>query len=69
MARIIAMGKESGAKVVFVQPQFSEKSAAVILEQIGAEVVRLDPLAHEGGTATRRPPDFCGRIEIGFWAG
>lgn len=45
MARIIATGKKSGAKVVFVQPQFSEKSAGVIARQIGAQVVRLDPLA------------------------
>jgi zinc transport system substrate-binding protein len=45
MARIIALGKETGAKVVFVQPQFSEKSASVIARQIGAQVVRLDPLA------------------------
>ncbi len=47
MARIIKMGKDSGAKVVFVQPQFSEKSAAVIASQIGATVVRLDPLAED----------------------
>jgi len=45
LARIIAFGKESGARVVFVQPQFSQKSAAVIAKQIGATVVRLDPLA------------------------
>ena len=45
MARIIALGKETGARVVFVQPQFSEKSASVIARQIGAKVVRLDPLA------------------------
>jgi len=45
MARIIAMGKETGAKVVFVQPQFSEKSANIIAKQIGAKIVRLDPLA------------------------
>lgn len=45
MARIIAMGKQTGANVVFVQPQFSEKSANVIAKQIGAKVVRLDPLA------------------------
>lgn len=45
MAHIIAMGKKTGAKVVFVQPQFSEKSASVIAKQIGAKVVRLDPLA------------------------
>lgn len=45
MMRIIAMGKKTGARVVFVQPQFSEKSASVIARQIGARVVRLDPLA------------------------
>ena len=45
MARIIAMGKKAGAKVIFVQPQFSEKSANIIAKQIGAKVVRLDPLA------------------------
>lgn len=47
MARIIAEGREEGAKVVFVQPQFSEKSAAVIAKQIGATIVRLDPLAED----------------------
>jgi len=45
MMRIIAMAKKTGARVIFVQPQFSEKSAAVIARQIGARVVRLDPLA------------------------
>lgn len=45
LARIIEKGRESGAGVVFVQPQFSEKSAKVIADQIGARVVRLDPLA------------------------
>lgn len=54
MARIIATGKESGAKVVFVQPQFSEKSAAVIARQIGAAVVRLDPLAEDWDGNMRR---------------
>jgi zinc transport system substrate-binding protein len=54
MARIIAMGKESGARVVFVQPQFSEKSASVIARQIGAEVVRLDPLAEDWADNLRR---------------
>ncbi len=47
LARIIAAGKESGARVVFVQPQFSRKSAAVIARQIGATVVPLDPLAED----------------------
>jgi zinc transport system substrate-binding protein len=47
MARIIATGRETGARVVFVQPQFSQKSASVIAAQIDARVVRLDPLAED----------------------
>lgn len=54
MARIIKLGKESGARVVFVQPQFSEKSAATIASQIGATVVRLDPLAEDWSANMRR---------------
>jgi len=54
MAHIIAMGKETGAKVVFVQPQFSEKSASVIAKQIGAKVVRLDPLAADWSDNLRK---------------
>lgn len=45
LGHIIAVGKKTGSKVIFVQPQFSEKSAAVIAKEIGATVVRLDPLA------------------------
>lgn len=45
LSHIISTATQSGIKVVFVQPQFSEKSATVIARQIGATVVRLDPLA------------------------
>lgn len=54
MARIIAKGRESGARVVFVQPQFSEKSASVIAKQIGARVVPLDPLAADWSENLRK---------------
>lgn len=54
MERIIAIGRETGAKVIFVQPQFSEKSASVIAKQIGATVVRLDPLAEDWSGNLRR---------------
>lgn len=47
LSAIISKARETGAKVIFVQPQFSEKSAAVIAQQIGAQVVRLDPLAED----------------------
>ena len=33
--------------VIFAQPQFSSKSAAVIAREIGGEVVMIDPLAEE----------------------
>ena len=45
MAQIIAMGKKTGARVVFTQPQFSEKSARTIAAQIGATVLPLDDLS------------------------
>jgi len=45
LARIITMGKEQHIPVVFVQPQFSERSAKVIASEMGARVVPLDPLA------------------------
>ena len=38
--------KSEGIKVIFVQPQFSSKSAEVIAREIGAQVVFADPL-HE----------------------
>ena len=47
MVRIIDMGRETGAGVIFVQPQFSQKSASVIAAQIDARIVRLDPLAED----------------------
>ncbi len=54
MARIISEGREEGVRVVFVQPQFSEKSAQVIARQLGASVVRLDPLAADWDDNLRR---------------
>ena len=45
LARIIEEGREEGVSVVFVQPQFSTKSAEVIAKELGAKVLHLDPLA------------------------
>lgn len=45
LAEIIKLGRESGIKTVFVQPQFSQKSAGVIARELDAEVVTLDPLS------------------------
>jgi zinc transport system substrate-binding protein len=45
LARVIDEARAKGIKVVFVQPQFSRRSAELIAEQIGGHVVAVDPLA------------------------
>jgi len=46
LATIIKEAKEENAKVVFVAPQFSQKSAVSIAKQINGKVVPIDPLAY-----------------------
>ena len=45
--KVIALAKESGIKVVFVQPQFSVQSAEAVAKEIDGEVVFADPLAFD----------------------
>lgn len=47
LSQIIAQAQALDTKVIFVQPQFSQKSAEVIAQQIGATTVHLDPLAED----------------------
>ena len=42
---LIDHAKEKKIKVVFVQPQFSTRSAALLARQIGGQIVYADPLA------------------------
>ena len=44
LIKLIKYAKNRGIKVIFVQPEFSKKSAEVIAKNIGAKVVVLDPL-------------------------
>ncbi len=44
VVKLIDYAKKEGIKVIFVQPEFSKKSAEVIAKNIGAKVVALDPL-------------------------
>ena len=46
LATIIKEAKEENAKVVFVAPQFSQKSAVSIAKQNNGKVVPIDPLAY-----------------------
>lgn len=42
---LIQFAKEEGVKVIFVQPQFSTKSANTIAHSLGGQVMFADPLA------------------------
>lgn len=42
---LIHRAREQGVKMVFVQPQFSTKSAAMVAREIGGQVVPVDPLS------------------------
>jgi zinc transport system substrate-binding protein len=44
---MITHARQNGIKVVFVQPQFSTKSAELVAKEIGGEVVFADPLAED----------------------
>ncbi|MFZ0243590.1 MAG: zinc ABC transporter substrate-binding protein [Desulfobacterales bacterium] len=45
LKELIELARRNGIRVVFVQPQFSAKSAALIAREIGGEVAFVDPLA------------------------
>lgn len=47
LGRLISFAREEGFQAIFVQPQFSDKSAQVIAQEIGAEVITADPLAQD----------------------
>ena len=53
LARLMRQAREDGTHVIFVQPQFSERSARVVADEIGAELVTLDPLALDWPAAIR----------------
>jgi zinc transport system substrate-binding protein len=45
LAEFIDLAKKQGMKTLFVQPQFDDRSAKIIADQLGARVESLDPLA------------------------
>ena len=47
LSSLITKARESGTRVIFVQPQFDPKSAQAIANAIDGEVVPLDPLAED----------------------
>ncbi len=47
LGRLIDRARESGVKLIFVQPQFARQSAEAVAQAIGGAVVPLDPLAED----------------------
>jgi zinc transport system substrate-binding protein len=47
LKKLIEHARENGIKVVFVQPQFSSKSAELVAREIGGQVAFVDPLAED----------------------
>ena len=54
LAEVIRRGRETGARAVFVQDQFSQRSARAVAEALGAQVVTADPLALDYADNLRR---------------
>ncbi|MEJ2025880.1 MAG: zinc ABC transporter substrate-binding protein, partial [Deltaproteobacteria bacterium] len=44
---LIDFARKSSVRAIFVQPQFSRKSAQIVARAIGARVVSADPLAED----------------------
>lgn len=47
LVKLVEEAKEHNIKIVFVAPQFSQKSAKTISDSIGANVVSIDPLSDD----------------------
>jgi len=47
LAGVLRRARESGARTIFVQPQFSESSARAVAREAGLDVVVLDPLPRD----------------------
>lgn len=58
---VIDGARRNGVRVVFVQPQFSQKEAKTIAEAIGGEVLAVDPLAPDYIDNLRRVADTFAR--------
>ena len=47
LTALIARARKDGVRVIFVEPQFSARSAEAVAQAIGGAVVPMDPLARD----------------------
>lgn len=60
LAEMIKLAKERNIRIIFVQPQFSPKSAAAIAEAIGGAVIPMDDLAYD---YVKNLQDMAGKVQ------
>jgi zinc transport system substrate-binding protein len=62
LKQLINYAKERSIRVVFVQPQFSRKSAQAIASSIGGEVIAIDPLAYEWSSSLIKVSETMAKV-------
>ena len=62
LMEIIKYAKLHGIKVIFVQPQFSTRSADLVAKEIGGKVVSIDPLAFNWAENLRKVASIFGEV-------
>jgi zinc transport system substrate-binding protein len=45
LVKIIQEAKEENIKIIFTQPEFSDKSATIIAKESGSKVVKISPMS------------------------
>ncbi|WP_027371619.1 metal ABC transporter solute-binding protein, Zn/Mn family [Desulfovermiculus halophilus] len=62
LAKLITFARRKNIQAIFVQPQFSAKSARTIAREIGAEVIVADPLARDWAANLREQARTLRRV-------
>lgn len=65
LADLMRRARADGAGVVFVQPEFSARSAGVVADEIGAKLVTLDPLSLDWPRAVRQAAEAIAAAAAG----
>lgn len=58
---LIEEAKEENIKIIFIEPQFSQRSAKVIAQEIGGEVITINPLAEDWANNLVKVSEVFGR--------
>lgn len=62
LANLIAEAKRDNIRVVFAEPQFSQQAAKTIAQEIGGEVLLIDPLSADWLDNLRQVSDTFARV-------